>query len=210
MCLVAQLCLIVCNAMDCSLPCSVCGNFQTRILEWVAISYSRGPSQPRGWTHASCVSCIGRQIPYHRTTAGTPVTWMLVCLRLFQRALKRGSPGCFPLFCVCADPFLCIVYLLLLPSSVFFYCSYCNLQLCLVYFMFPNSLFKFSHCVHPFFYWLWWAPLITTIINQADRFLISTLFSSFSDAFVLSFIWNVFLCLLILSNPLCLFLCVYF
>ena len=38
----------LCNPMDCSLPgSSVLGILQARILEWVAISYSRGPSQPR-------------------------------------------------------------------------------------------------------------------------------------------------------------------
>ena len=36
--------------------------FQARILKWVAISSSRGSSQSRDRT---CVSCIGRQIPYH-------------------------------------------------------------------------------------------------------------------------------------------------
>ena len=37
-----------CNTMDCSTPGStVHGIFQTRILEWVAISYFRGSSQPR-------------------------------------------------------------------------------------------------------------------------------------------------------------------
>ena len=39
-----------CNCMDCSLPgYSVHGILQARILERVAISSSRGPSQPRGW-----------------------------------------------------------------------------------------------------------------------------------------------------------------
>ena len=31
--------------------------FQTRILEWVAFSYSRWSSWPRAWTRASCISC---------------------------------------------------------------------------------------------------------------------------------------------------------
>ena len=45
---VAQLCLTLCDPMDCSLPgSSVHGIFQVRILEWAAISFSRGPSQPR-------------------------------------------------------------------------------------------------------------------------------------------------------------------
>ena len=36
--------------------------------EQVAISYSRGPSQPRERTRISCISCIGMQILYHCTT----------------------------------------------------------------------------------------------------------------------------------------------
>ena len=41
MCLVAQSCLTLCNPMDCSPPgFSVYGLLQTRILEWVAISFS--------------------------------------------------------------------------------------------------------------------------------------------------------------------------
>ena len=44
------------NPMDCSLPISsVHGIFQTRVLEWVAISFSRGSSRPRDWTHISCI-----------------------------------------------------------------------------------------------------------------------------------------------------------
>ena len=38
---------------------------QARILEWVAISYSRGSSQPRDQTHVFCVFYIVRQIPFH-------------------------------------------------------------------------------------------------------------------------------------------------
>ena len=55
--------------MDCSLPgFSIHGTSQARILEWVAISFSRGSSQPRDWTHVSCGFCIGRQILYHWAT----------------------------------------------------------------------------------------------------------------------------------------------
>ena len=50
--------------MGCNPPgSSVHGILQARILEWVVISFSRGSSWPRDWTHVSCVSCIGRQIP---------------------------------------------------------------------------------------------------------------------------------------------------
>ena len=45
---VAQSCLTLCDPMDCSLPgSSVQGILQARILEWVAISFSRGSSRPR-------------------------------------------------------------------------------------------------------------------------------------------------------------------
>ena len=58
--LVAQSCLTLCNLMDCSLPgSSVRGIFQARSLEWGAVSYSRGSSWSRDWTHVSCiVRCI--------------------------------------------------------------------------------------------------------------------------------------------------------
>ena len=42
---VTQSCPTLCNPMDCSLPCaSVHGVFQARVLEWIAISFSRGSS----------------------------------------------------------------------------------------------------------------------------------------------------------------------
>ena len=47
---------------------AVQGTLQAGILVWVAMPFSRGFSQPRAWTHISCVSCIGRQILYHCTT----------------------------------------------------------------------------------------------------------------------------------------------
>ena len=44
-CLVAQLCRTLCDTMDCSLPgTSVHGILQARILDWVAIFFSRGSS----------------------------------------------------------------------------------------------------------------------------------------------------------------------
>ena len=45
--------------MDCNLPgSSVHGILWARILEWVAISFSRGSSWPRDWTRVSCVADI--------------------------------------------------------------------------------------------------------------------------------------------------------
>ena len=52
---------------------SVCGIFQARILEQVAISFSRRSSQPRDWTCASCDSCIGRWVLYQLSHQGSPI-----------------------------------------------------------------------------------------------------------------------------------------
>ena len=58
-----QSCPTLCDPMDCSPPgFSVHGILQARILEWVAISFSRGSSQPKDQTHISCISYNGRQI----------------------------------------------------------------------------------------------------------------------------------------------------
>ena len=47
----------LCDPMDCSLPgSSIHGIFQARVLEWVAISFSRGSSQPRDQTQVSCTA----------------------------------------------------------------------------------------------------------------------------------------------------------
>ena len=65
-CSVIQSCPTLCDSMDCSLPgCSVHWIFPARILEWVAISSSRGSSQFRDQTHASCLC---RQILYYWAT----------------------------------------------------------------------------------------------------------------------------------------------
>ena len=64
--LVAQSCRTRCSPMDSGLPgSSDQGISQARILEWVAISFSRGSSQLRDQTSVSYISCIGRWILYH-------------------------------------------------------------------------------------------------------------------------------------------------
>ena len=57
MVLVTQSCPTFCDPMDCSPPgSSVHEIFQARILEWLAISFSRGSSQPRGGTRVTCTA----------------------------------------------------------------------------------------------------------------------------------------------------------
>ena len=64
-CFISQSCLTLCDPMIYSLPgSSVHGIFQARILEWVAISFSR-ESLPKDGT---CLFCIGRQFLYHWVT----------------------------------------------------------------------------------------------------------------------------------------------
>ena len=53
----AQSCLTLCDPMDCSLPgSSVRGILQVKILEWVAIPFSKGSSQPRDQTQLSHIA----------------------------------------------------------------------------------------------------------------------------------------------------------
>ena len=55
--LVAQSCVILCHPMNCSLPgSSVHGTLQARILEWVAIPFSRWSSEFRDRTWVSCIA----------------------------------------------------------------------------------------------------------------------------------------------------------
>ena len=59
--LVAQSCPTPYDPMDCSPPgSSIHGILQARILQWVAIPFSRGSSQSRDWT---CICCMRTEPP---------------------------------------------------------------------------------------------------------------------------------------------------
>ena len=50
-------CQVMCECMDCSPPgSSVHGILQARILEWVAVPFSRIPSPPRDQASVSCIA----------------------------------------------------------------------------------------------------------------------------------------------------------
>ena len=54
------------DPIDCSPPVSsVVGISQVRILEWIAMPFSRGSSWSKDWNHISFIFCIGRQVLYH-------------------------------------------------------------------------------------------------------------------------------------------------
>ena len=72
--------------MDCSPPASsVRGIIPARILEQVAISFSRGSSWPKDWT---LISCIGKSILYHWATRKASLCLESPCSTSAQR---RGS-----------------------------------------------------------------------------------------------------------------------
>ena len=76
-CLVAKSRPTLCDPVDCSLPgSSVHGIFQARILEWAAISFSRGSSKPRDRTRVSHVvgRCFYRLS--HRVIAFLLISWL--------------------------------------------------------------------------------------------------------------------------------------
>ena len=71
----AQSHLTLCDPMDYSPPgSSVHGTLQARILEWVAISFSRGSSQSMHWTHINCLLHC-RWILYHWAPIEAPIVY---------------------------------------------------------------------------------------------------------------------------------------
>ena len=89
-------CVCVCSVMSDSLRpqglyslpgFSVSGTFQARILDWVAISSSMGFSQPRDWTH---VSCIWRWILYHWTAWEISSTFSHGLSHLYLKKKKKN------------------------------------------------------------------------------------------------------------------------
>ena len=92
---VAQSCSTLCHPMHCNLSgSSVHQIFQARVQEWIAISFSRGSSQPRDWTRVSRIAgrCFTiwatREISTERlnnTTTLTGLTCVLYTLDLGKR-----------------------------------------------------------------------------------------------------------------------------
>ena len=87
----AQSCLTLCDPMDCSPPgSSVHGILQARILEQIAISFSRGSSWPRDWT-------LDWQILYHCITWKDPLALGEKVSKVFCAFLPRSTPFPTPL-----------------------------------------------------------------------------------------------------------------
>ena len=73
-CAHVQSCPALCDPMNCCPPgSSLHWILQAKILEWVAISFSRGPCWSRDRTRVSYLSCIGRQTLYQLCHLGMMV-----------------------------------------------------------------------------------------------------------------------------------------
>ena len=82
-----------CNPIDCSLPgFSVYGIFQARILDWVAISFSRRSSQPRDWTRVSCI--VGRCFTVWDPLLGVILTPCRIHKRIYSSLLAVTPTVC--------------------------------------------------------------------------------------------------------------------
>ena len=90
----AQSHLTLCDSMDCNPPgSSVHGTFRTRILEQVAISYSRGSFWPRDRTHIFCISYTGKWILHHCATWEALILFCMVTLVMVDHFLQCISFG---------------------------------------------------------------------------------------------------------------------
>ena len=87
--LVTQLGPTLCDPIECSPPgSSVHGILQGRILEWVAISSSRGSSRPRDRTKVPCIEAG----PLLSEPLGSPLWWRRGEESTGQRRRHRFSP----------------------------------------------------------------------------------------------------------------------
>ena len=89
---------LFCDSMDCSPPgFFVHGIFPARILEWVAIFFSRESSQPRD---GSQVSCIGQQILYHWATREALI--YISCIEIIQESWWNVGSDSASAFLTCS------------------------------------------------------------------------------------------------------------
>ena len=139
-CLVTKSCPTVCDPMDCSPPgSSLHGISQARIVEWIAIPFSRGSLQPRDQTQ------------FFRTAGGSFTSWV-----------KREGSSCIQLYLICL-----IIMSIDLPrlrplqgmASVFV--NWHQLLRIPVYLLMPHSLWILSSLsvISPLFFFTFWKLL---------------------------------------------------
>ena len=93
-CSVTPLSLTLCHPMDCNPPGSPVHRIsQARILEWVAISFSRGSSQPRDQIRVTCMASLAGEF----FTTEPPSRVSFLSSSLFFLCVVPSSPVFFPL-----------------------------------------------------------------------------------------------------------------
>ena len=120
---------------------------QARILEWVAITFSGGSSQPRNWTHVYWISCTGRQMLYHCATREI-LSLLLVIINLIINCSGMEL--------------LCVNSLSILEPwfTVFIFFS----DLISLNFFFPSHLFSSGFLIKYMPYHLMFPPQITEVL----------------------------------------------
>ena len=121
--LVTQSGLTLCDPMDYSLQnSSAHGISQARLLEWVAISFSRAPSQRRDWT---CVSCIAGRF-FTTEPQGKPIIqYVNIQHNFYEKSVSSDS--------VESDVFLdyFLIFITLLSTIYCIKCSWDAISICL-------------------------------------------------------------------------------
>ena len=145
--------------MDCSLPgSSIHRTFQARVLEWVAICFSRGSSWPRGWTQVSCIA--GRHF----------TVWATREVPLNSKYLGIFRPHCGQEH-KCAFDNIVSLFLLLFSSTLTF-----------------SSCIVKSYCFQlGFFFGIYCFFLIPLLLTSPSPFLIWTITTKSSLFLLLSF-----------------------
>ena len=88
---VAESCLTLCDPMTCTTH----GILQARILEWVAFPFSKGSSQPRGWTQVSCIASDSLPVEPPGKPKNTGVGSLSLLQRIFlTKELNQGHLHC--------------------------------------------------------------------------------------------------------------------
>ena len=111
-----QSCLTVCDPMDCILPgSSVHRILQARILEWVAISFSRGSSWPRDRTLVFCI--VGTFFTVWDTGEVPLLLYLTEILDGSEKSFRvRKIWVTFPVFCLFLIAGITLNKLLYFPS----------------------------------------------------------------------------------------------
>ena len=166
--------------MDCSLPgFSIHGIFQARILEWVAISFSRRSYHPRDWTQVSRI--VGRcftfwatreDLPYSEPTDFPFLSPIFPCVFFFSYTTLLIVSSTHPILTMHFPTSTFLLLTFLLPELTFYFCLSKFLPLKYLPFkaQFKCTLYKDSLSTLTF-PTEWWLPFVflAAPLSMGDR-----------------------------------------